>query len=106
MKRGGDAAGADLALVAIEFREPLRLFVEEGKIPHSKVLMAGLVGDWPYAIKAAPGIDLSGVLYFLEAHCPDFAYGSVVAVVRWEAIGGLNGLRESAPPKLRESHVP
>jgi F420-0:gamma-glutamyl ligase-like protein len=76
----------DLDLVAESFRDELQRFAEEGVPPNDRTLLAVVLGQYRYAIKAigdGPNT-LAGVIHFLEGHLPDFAWGSPQAVARWE----------------------
>jgi hypothetical protein len=78
----------DLALVAPIFRNELKRFAEEGVPPNDRTLLAVVLGQFRYAIKAigdGPNT-LAAVIRFLEDHVPDFAWGSPEKVARWEHV--------------------
>lgn len=74
---------ADLARLCDRYRDPLRIFLEQGRIPEDLVLAALLSGRYRFVIEEIDA-DLAAVFTFLEAHAPMFAQGTPERVAMWE----------------------
>ncbi|MEJ6847500.1 hypothetical protein V3589_14930 [Sinorhizobium fredii] len=79
-----------------EFRDDLLLFIVEGVLPlQNSPLMQVLTGLDALAARSFINhrAHLSAIVEALQAACPDYAWSSVGACVRWERRGGLSGSR-------------
>ncbi|MCA1404646.1 hypothetical protein I6F26_10410 [Ensifer sp. IC3342] len=79
-----------------EFRDDLVLFIVEGVLPLKNCLLMQVLTGLD-ALTARSFINrrehLSSIIEALQAECPDYAWSSVGACVRWERRGGLSGYR-------------
>jgi hypothetical protein len=60
-------------------------YLEDGKLPENKLLLALLTGNYRYCVEEIDP-DLAAILTFLTRHCPPFAYGSMENAVKWEFV--------------------
>jgi hypothetical protein len=96
--RGNRLTRLRLLNVPEEFRDELDLFIEEGVLPlENSVLMQILIG---FDTLAADSLrhrrqHLFAIIKALDAECPDHAWSSIGACLRWERRGGLSGSRRT-----------
>lgn len=83
-----DAYEGDLERIRQPYRTWVRHYLERGVIPPSRGLKALLAGDKELAIQQLDGA-LEPIVRFMTRHAPSFAWGSVLAMAKWEYIGGL-----------------
>ncbi|THK37724.1 hypothetical protein EHS39_13575 [Ensifer sp. MPMI2T] len=79
-----------------EFRDDLIQFIVEGVLPLDNCLLMQVLTGLD-ALAARSFRDrrehLSAIVEALQTECPDYAWSSVGACVRWERRGGLSGYR-------------
>ncbi|MBP2466402.1 hypothetical protein [Sinorhizobium meliloti] len=95
-ERGSRALRVRLRDVPEEFREDLHSFIEDGTLPlKNAVLMQILIGLDVLAARSLHNRHqhLSAILAALAYECPDHAWSSIGACIRWERRGGLSGCR-------------
>jgi hypothetical protein len=78
---------AELRAIPSPYREHVRAFAEDGKIPTNQLILACCAGDFLNALKLAPDTeDLVAILTFLTNQVPPFAWGSALNMAKWEFI--------------------
>jgi len=90
---------AELRAIPIEYREPVRAFSEDGDIPRDRLVLSCCGGDILQALKLAPDVEtLTAIYTFLEHQLPPFAWGSSLAMAKWEYI--RKSMNKDYPPRV------